>query len=169
MSAFLNLRSPSGSLTSFSPGDLMSLQDLPGYGFRLEELRKLPGLDPCHTIGSLGQMLEQLAVLPSSHQTDQQNEILRLNPSLKTALLNMKGAESENSSGSVDGDQVGESRARGLFLASVNGAPSYLTKHTLSFELMDEKTNEKMMEYLEVFLGLGVSSGEFGVTSSLMK
>ena len=162
MAAFLQLRSSTGSLDSFSPGDLMSLQDLPGYGFRLDELRVLPGLDPRHSLDSLGEMLEQLSVLPSHHQTDHHKEILRLNPSLKVALINMKGGESDDSasSGSVDGDEVGESRARGLFLATINGAPEYLTKHALSFEMKEEKTPEKMVEYLEVFLGQGVSSQE---------
>ena len=106
MAAFLNLRSPTGSMDSFSPGDLMALQDLPGFGYRPEELRTLPGLEARHTLLSLGQMLDQLRLLPSHHQTDQQKEVLRLNPSLKYALINMKGEESgdSDSSGSEEGD-----------------------------------------------------------------
>merc|ERR1719219_260835 len=171
MAAFLNLRSPTGSLESFHPEDLMAMQDIPGYGYRLDELRTLPGLDPRHTVHSLGQMLDQLKIIPSRHQTDQQKELLRLNPSLKTALINMKGGESEDSdsSGSGDGDEVGEHRAMSLFLASRNGAPEHLTKSALVFELKEEKSNAKMVDFMEVFLGQGVATGQFAVTISFMK
>ena len=171
MAAFLQLRSPTGPVDTFSLEDLMSLQDLPGYGFTLEELRVLPGLDPHHSLGSLWEMMEQLSVMPSHLQTDNHKEILRLNPSLKAALSNMKDGESDDSDspGSVHGDEVGESRARGLFLATINGAPEYLTKRAMSFEMKEEKTPEKMVEYLEVFLGQGVSTGQFHVSLRLMK
>ena len=173
MAAFLNLRSTASSPNpnSFSPEELMALQDLPGYGYRLDELKSLPGLDPRHTVHSLGEMMEQLRLLPSRHQTDQQKEILELNPSLKSTLVNMKGAESDHSdtSGSVDGDEVGESRAKSLFLAAVNGAPEHLTKRAMALELKKEKSNAKMVEFIEVFLCQGVSTGQVTVTLSFMK
>ena len=92
MSAFLNLRSPSGPLDSFSPEVLLSLQELPEFAcLDVEELRNLPGLEARHTLGSLGEMLEELSVLPASQQTDHHQQVLRLNPSLQAALTDMKG------------------------------------------------------------------------------
>ena len=86
MSAFLNLRSPSGPLDSFSPEVLLSLQELPEFAcLDVEELRNLPGLEARHTLGSLGEMLEELSVLPASQQTDHHQQVLRLNPSLPAA------------------------------------------------------------------------------------
>ena len=164
MAAFLNLRSPSGSLDSFSPEDLMALQDLPGYGVGLDELRSLPGLDPRHTLHSLEEMLEQLSIRPPHHQSDQQKEILRLNPSLQAALLNMTSSlvesgdshSGDSNSGSVDGDEVGESEAMTLFRAAANEAPPYLIMLFMKKVMNEEKTNDKMVEYLEFFLEQGV-------------
>ena len=151
MSAFLNLRSPSGPLDSFSPEVLLSLQELPEFAcLDVEELRNLPGLEARHTLGSLGEMLEELSVLPASLQTDHHQQVLRLNPSLQAALTNMKAQQSGDSgSGSVDGDEVGQSRASSLFLASVNsGAPEYLTKQAMGFEMKssEEETEEVKLQ-----------------------
>ena len=111
-------------------------------------------MEVSRTLPGCGLSLEELERLPGLHSEDSPDTWLQ-----QTGPL----APSE------DEDDVEECKARDLFVAAVQGASDTLSSYIMRKEICEEKSLDKMVEFIETFLEQADTTGHVAVAVNLLR